>query len=71
MYAALLFQTSGKRVADQNQHIYFLDAATRFHGYPSAQVFLDDCHLSDYGHELLAKWLSEDISNGVLNASNP
>ncbi|MEC8380885.1 MAG: GDSL-type esterase/lipase family protein [Myxococcota bacterium] len=58
-------------IANSYEGISYLDAANRFHGYPSAKVFLDDCHLSDFGHDLLADWLSEQINSEVNNATNP
>lgn len=52
-------------------NVAYIDAANRFHAYRSSQVFLDDCHLSDYGHQQLASWLSDAILDGGTNANTP
>ena len=58
-------------IANSYENVSYLDAATRFHGYPASKVFLDDCHLSDFGHGLLAEWLSERINKEAPNANTP
>ena len=50
-------------LAKNDQNIYFVDIAQKLHEYPSSQVYLDDCHLTEYGHKLVAQWFIEALEN--------
>jgi lysophospholipase L1-like esterase len=57
-------------LAVENKNIYFVDIAEKLHRYPSSQVYLDDCHLTEYGHKLVAQWFV-DIFEEIPNWDHP
>ncbi len=50
------------KIAATNDHVRYLDVADKLHHYPSPKVYLDDCHLTQYGHDLVAGWMAEEVS---------
>ena len=58
MLAQLAATTSG---------VSYVDGADALHTQPGSQVFLDDCHLSQVGHDLLARLLVAELEvQGLL-----
>ena len=50
-------------LARKYDNISFVNIAEKLHQYPSSLVYLDDCHLTEYGHKLVAQWFIEEIQN--------
>ena len=61
-------------LAQKYDSISFVNIAEKLHQYPSSLVYLDDCHLTEYGHKLVAQWFVEEIqkiSSQKTSSSNP
>ena len=41
--------------ASKNERVYYLDIAETLHTFPSTEIYMDDCHLTKYGHSIVAK----------------
>jgi len=52
-------------LAQAHDHVLYLDTATALHQQPPAGVFLDDSHLTDRGHRLVAAMLTSAITEGA------
>ena len=50
-----------KALAEQNNNVHYLPIAENLHNYPSHDVFLDDCHLTRFGHNLVAEQIGQFI----------
>lgn len=48
-----------KALAADKPNVYYIPAAENLHNYPSHDVFLDDCHLTNFGHNLVAKQIGQ------------
>ena len=46
------------------EDVYYLDVAAELHEYPSREMFLDDCHLTDKGHSVIADLIKERMNKG-------
>ena len=44
-----------KELAGQIPNVHYLAVAEELHNYPSHDVFLDDCHLTSFGHNVVAE----------------
>ncbi len=49
-------------LSESNAQVHYLDAAAALHDLPGSQVFLDDCHLTAVGHDLLAQLLADELA---------
>ncbi len=60
-----------RELAEETGQLY-LDAATLLHGRSGEQLFLDDCHLSATGHEVLAEAIADLLQDqGYGRTSQP
>ena len=48
-------------LADEYANVYYVETAEALSSLPPHEVFLDDCHLTKYGHQIVAKYFSEKI----------
>jgi lysophospholipase L1-like esterase len=54
-----------EELAQAHDHVLYLDTAAALHQQPPAGVFLDDSHLTDRGHRLVAAMLTSAITEGA------
>ena len=47
--------------AEKHQNVHYLDIAETLHTYPSPDIYLDDCHLTRYGHSIVAKEIYKKV----------
>ena len=57
-------------LAQKYDNISFVNIAEKLHQYPSSLVYLDDCHLTEYGHKLVAQWFIQEIQK-IPNKNSP
>lgn len=50
-----------KDIAVQTSNVHYLAVAETLHNYPSHDVFLDDCHLTTFGHNIVAKQIGDFV----------
>ena len=48
-----------KQLATEHENVFYLPVAENLHNYPSHDVFLDDCHLTNFGHNLVAAQIAQ------------
>jgi len=56
-----------QELAEQHSNVHYLPIAEYLHNYPAHEIFLDDCHLTEQGHQLLANELYEFIQQEKRN----
>ena len=49
------------QLAKEHDSVHYVDIADKLHRYPSPKVYLDDCHLTQYGHSLVAEWIAQEL----------
>ena len=50
-----------ERLASDNPSVGYIDTASVLYGRSSAQMFLDDCHLTDNGHRVVAESMASAL----------
>jgi lysophospholipase L1-like esterase len=56
-----------KELSDNYPNVYYTDVAQYLHEYPSTDIYLDDCHLTSTGHELVAEQIYTILkTNNIL-----
>ena len=50
-----------QELAEEYDNVYYVDTAEVLSKFPPHEVFLDDCHLTKYGHQIVAKEFSDTI----------
>ena len=49
-------------IAEKDDSVRYANIAEELHTLPSAEIFLDDCHLTPLGHRLVAERLGREVS---------
>ena len=53
------------KLAQAHTQVHFVDTAAALHKHPPASIFLDDSHLTDKGHRLVADMMTQAISKSA------
>ena len=48
-------------LADEHKNVSYVETAEALSTFPPHEVFLDDCHLTKYGHQIVAKLFADKI----------
>ena len=48
-------------LAQEYDNVYYRDIALELHSHPSSEVYLDDCHLTEFGHRTVAQSILEEL----------
>ena len=58
-----------EKIAEHYPNVYYVDVAQTLHQYPSTDMYLDDCHLTSAGHNVVAEEMYKVLSTkGLLEA---
>lgn len=62
-----------QQVADRHDGVWFVDVANQLHAQSGTPMFLDDCHLTPQGHQLVADALRDTLGNimDISDADTP
>ncbi len=65
------YNTMLSDLAEASPSVRYIDAASVLHEQSGSRVFLDDCHLTPIGHDLLARLLLSELEDAGLLLAPP